>query len=294
MPSPALVSSAPDLLVFLGSITPSSTLYLDLEGKDLSRNGTLSIMTILVHPARVTKLIDVQALGNAAFTTPGGDGRTLKDILEEPHTHKYLWDVRNDADALWAHHRVRLNGVTDVQLLENACRTGDKTYVRGLDTCIERDLRLGFMEVHRWSRTKREVRALMPKDIFSRRPLDTKTIEYCANDVVHLPALHDLYAKGVDNQWMEKVLTESARRVAEARGPAYEPQSKTKTLGPWGSGFDKGGLTLEECLELWDEDRMDAMQEDLLGYGDYDGYESNDNFGKCSKNAAWDDTFDSC
>ncbi|KFA49274.1 hypothetical protein S40293_10192 [Stachybotrys chartarum IBT 40293] len=203
-PSPTLISSISDLRVFLSSIPPSSTLYLDLEGKNLSRNGTLSVMTVLVHPTGVINLIDVQTLGNSAFTTFSDSENTLKAILEDPHTPKCLWDVRNDADALWAHYHVRLTGVTDVQLLENAAGVGDKTYVRGLDICIERDLRLKFMEVHRWVKTKKEVQTLMPKDIFARRPLDAKTMQYCINDVVYLPVLYNIYAKCIDIQWMEK------------------------------------------------------------------------------------------
>lgn len=176
-PSPTLISSLPDLRVFLSSIHQPSTLYLDLEGNNLSRNGTLSIMTILVYPTGVTSLIDVQTLGNSAFITASSNGKTLKAVLEDPHMSKCLWDVHNDADALWAHYQIRLAGVTDLQLLENASRTGDKTYVRGLDTCVEKDLRLKFMEVHRWIKTKNEVKALMPNDIFAKRPLGAMTTQ---------------------------------------------------------------------------------------------------------------------
>jgi hypothetical protein len=48
--TPALISLVPELVGFLSSIPSSSTLYLDLEGKNLSRNGTISIITILIHP----------------------------------------------------------------------------------------------------------------------------------------------------------------------------------------------------------------------------------------------------
>ena len=152
---PTLLSSLPDLHDFLSSIPQSSTLYLDLEGTKLSRNGTLSIITILVHPTQAACLIDVQTLGNSAFITAGSNGKTLKVLLEDSRTSKCLWDVRNDADALWAHHQIRLAGVTDLQLLENASRAGDKTYVRGLDLCVEKNLGLKFMELHRWIRRRR-------------------------------------------------------------------------------------------------------------------------------------------
>ncbi|KAM0499074.1 hypothetical protein ACHAP8_005778 [Fusarium lateritium] len=268
--SPTLISSIPDLLSFISSISQSSTLYLDLEGNNLSRNGTLTIITVLIHPTRVIGLIDVQTIGNLAFTTPSANRKTLKAILEDPQTPKRLWDVRNDADALWAHHQVRLAGVTDIQLLENAPRAGGRTYVRGLDTCVEKDLWLKAMEVHRWTKTKREVKALMHSDIFSRRPLDAKTMQYCVNDVIHLPALYNIYAKRTDKQWMKKVMDESVLRIVDACGPLYQPQSETKKLGPWGSGSNKKLLTFDKWLDKWEDDRVDQMQQELIGYGDMD------------------------
>ncbi|CZR44199.1 uncharacterized protein FPRO_13978 [Fusarium proliferatum ET1] len=232
-----VISSVTDLKDFIDSIPLGATLYLDLEGKNLSRNGTITIITILVHPTKVTKLIDVQTLGSAAFTTASTHGKTLRTVLEDPLISKCLWDVRNDADALWAHYKVRLAGVTDIQLLENASRVGGKTYIRGLNTCVEKDLRLGFMELHGWARTKRAVTTRMADDVFSRRPLDAETEKYCINDVLHLPALQDTYTKRLDSRWMKKVMDESARRVVEACSPGYEPQSENKKLGPWGSGW---------------------------------------------------------
>ncbi|SCB63989.1 unnamed protein product [Fusarium graminearum] len=71
--SPILVSTLPDLLSFISSISQSSTLYLDLKGNNLSRNGNLTI-----------------TLGNSAFTTPTSSGNTLKSILEDTRTTKRL------------------------------------------------------------------------------------------------------------------------------------------------------------------------------------------------------------
>ncbi|KAJ9139510.1 3-5 exonuclease [Coniochaeta hoffmannii] len=293
--SPIFITSVQDLPVFLSSITQSSTLYLDLEGKNLSRNGTLSIITVLVQPAGTTNLIDIQTLGDTAFATATTGGKTLKSILEDPLLPKYVWDVRNDADALWAHHRVKLAGVTDVQLLENGSRPGDKTYLRGLGTCVEKDLKLNFMEVHRWVKTKKEVQALMGEDIFSRRPLDVRTMQYCANDVLHLPALRELYAGRINSVWMQKAMEESGRRVADACCPTYEPQYEGKKLGPWGwgSGLGETVLTMDEWLEKYEDDRMDAMQAEWLGYDDYKDSDCYD-WPLNSRDAAFDDTFDSC
>ncbi|KFA60417.1 hypothetical protein S40285_09017 [Stachybotrys chlorohalonatus IBT 40285] len=292
--APILVSSLPDLIIFLSTISPSSTLYLDCEGKSLGRDGKLTIMTILVHPTHIISLIDIQIIGKAAFTTPNANSKTLKAILEDPLIPKCHWDVRNDADALWAHYEVRLAGVIDVQLLENASRIGDKTYFRGLHACVQKDLKLKFMEINRWIKNKKEVQTLMANDIFSRRPLDSKVVQYCVNDVVYLPALHETYAKRIDSQWMKKAMDESGRRVVEACGPAYKPQSEMKKLGPWGSGLEKRLLTMDEYLDQYENDMMDAMEGDLLGHDFYEEYDDVDDYPMSSKDAAWDDTFDSC
>jgi exonuclease 3'-5' domain-containing protein 1 len=85
--TPALISSVPELVGFLSSIPSSSTLYLDLEGKNLSRNGTISIITILIYPQKIVYLIDILALGERAFTTISStrkQGKTFKSIFEDP------------------------------------------------------------------------------------------------------------------------------------------------------------------------------------------------------------------
>jgi len=267
-PTPTLVSSVPELESFLSSIPPVCTLYLDLEGKNLSRHGTISLITVLINPERVVRLIDVLALGEATFTTASKHGKTLKSILEDPIISKFAWDVRNDADALWALYHVGLAGITDIQLLENATRTGDKTYVRGLDKCVQFDLKLGFMALHRWIQTKKEVQSLMATDVFANRPINAKILQYCVNDVVHLPDLHTVYLNRVKGNWLAKTLEESARRVAEAHSPGYEPQSPTKKLGPWGSGTGNRVVTTDEMFEILEQQREDNLARDIFGDDD--------------------------
>jgi exonuclease 3'-5' domain-containing protein 1 len=275
--TPTLISSVPELEAFLSSIPPSSTLYLDLEGNCLSRHGTISLIAVLIYPQRVMRLIDVIVLGEQAFTTASNNGKTLKSILEDPDIPKCAWDVRNDADALWALYHVGLAGVTDIQLLENASRAGDKTYIRGLDKSVQSDLRLGFMEINRWIRTKKEVQSLMPADVFAARPIDAKTVQYCVNDVIHLPDLHALYLRRIEGDWLARAMEKSALRVAEAHSPEYEPQSPTKKLGPWGSGTEKRFVALDNMLEDLEEHLERDMfgDDDDVGYYDYDDWSTN-------------------
>lgn len=91
----------------------------------------------------------------------------------------------------YALYNVGLAGVTDIQLLKNASRAGDKTYVRGLDKCVQSDLKLGFMGINRWIRTK-EVQSLMPANVFADRPIDAWR---CGGDVLSL-LIGDLLWRG--------------------------------------------------------------------------------------------------
>jgi exonuclease 3'-5' domain-containing protein 1 len=230
-----VIDTVTELAEFLSSIvTRQGRLYIDLEGTNLSRKGTLTIITILVYPDQVVKLIDVQSLGKRAFTTPASNStKTLKHILETPKIKKYFWDVRNDADALWAHYGVELANVIDIQLLENVSRPGNKSLLYGLARCIEKDLALEAEDKRRWLQTKKQTRALMAAGIFAVRPLAEKTAQYCVNDVLYLPQLHRLYLKRMDQSWFAKVVNESARRVADAHSPNYKTHGPQKILGPW-------------------------------------------------------------
>ncbi|KAL8997098.1 MAG: hypothetical protein Q9169_003534 [Polycauliona sp. 2 TL-2023] len=114
--SPEAITNFIDTLAALPSSAPS--LFIDLEGVNLCRNGTVSILQVLVSPGGSTYLIDIHSLGSKAFHTPGVDGQTtLKSILESDAISKVFFDVRNDSDALYAHFGIKLAGIQDLQLM---------------------------------------------------------------------------------------------------------------------------------------------------------------------------------
>ena len=106
-----------DQLVFYDTppVPSSPIIYIDLKGVDLCREGTISILTLLVNTG-VPKvyLVDVHVLGAQAFNTTGVEKKTLKDILQDESILNVFYDVRNDSDALFAHFGVALRGVEDV------------------------------------------------------------------------------------------------------------------------------------------------------------------------------------
>jgi exonuclease 3'-5' domain-containing protein 1 len=138
----------------------SPFLYIDLEGVALCREGTISILTLLVYEhsfSQQTYLIDVHTQGAQVFTAAGRNDKTLKHILEDPDIAKVFFDVRNDSDALFAHYGVALEGVQDVQLMESATResTRSRKYLSGLAKCIENNAtdQFGQRRVD-WSKAK--------------------------------------------------------------------------------------------------------------------------------------------
>ena len=101
----------------------------DCEGFNLSRDGTLDILSISTRHQDVY-LFDIAKLGALAFVSG------LKRLLESDSDTKtkLMYDCRNDSDALMHLYNVKLAGVLDLQLLEiiHRRRKGQKyEFLRG-------------------------------------------------------------------------------------------------------------------------------------------------------------------
>lgn len=92
-----LVNSIATLSSFLDKIiglpTNSSPLFLDLEGENLGRHGSISIITVFIVPENTVYLIDVYHLGSQAFTVTK-DKVSIKSVLESTTVIKAFFDVR--------------------------------------------------------------------------------------------------------------------------------------------------------------------------------------------------------
>ena len=233
--TPASLSAFIDSLASLPNSPPF--LYCDLEGAKLSRHGTISILTLLVQPTNHTYLIDSHTLHAAAFTTAG---TTLKSILESPTIPKVFFDVRNDSDALFAHFAIALASIQDIQLMENAARTGgSERLLNGLARCIEQDAYMTAKQKRVWKVTKDAGQRLFPPElggsyeVFDVRPLADAVQQYCAQDVQYLPELREIYWGRLDLEWMAAVRVETEKRVRLSQSKGYQPHGSHKALGPW-------------------------------------------------------------
>ena len=196
----ALVSFLDDLE---NQLTNPPSLYLVIEGVALSRHGSISIIQVFHLPQNHVFLIDVFVLQEAAFNTPNRNGTTLRSILESALVPKVFFDVRNDADALYAHFNISLRGVHDIQLLEVATRSWAKDRLVGLAQCIRSDARLATKVRRDLEAVKERGKALFAAEnggsyeVFNTRPMLQDIVDYCAQDVVCLPVLWNSYSQKI-------------------------------------------------------------------------------------------------
>lgn len=269
----------------------SPTMYIDLEGVDLCREGSLSIFTLLLHqgmPTLPTRayLIDVHTLGSQAFNTTGTKNKTLKDILQDEKIPKVFFDVRNDSDALFAHFGVALQGVEDVQLMESAKRTTtwSRKYLSGLAKCVETN-ELYDIDKASWKLAKEKGERLFQTryggsyQIFNQRPIPNEIVSYCVGDVRCLPGLWERFSRGPE-RWQDLVNDETKKRVAASQKPDYKPHGPNRALAPWSEDqnrtldgwkwyFDEEE-SIEAAIEYWDQ-RPDSCR-DIIQDSDYDLY----------------------
>ncbi|KAH8669141.1 ribonuclease H-like domain-containing protein [Xylariales sp. PMI_506] len=234
-------SAIVDMVKVIQSGTASGqSLFLDLEGVNLCRYGTISIVTIFIEAVNRVYLVDVHALGTMAFNTATDEATSLKTILESPSITKVFFDVRNDSDAMHHHFGICLAGAEDVQLMELASRpVGNKRFLSGLEKCIDRYASLSYTDKRKWSATKDNgLRLFHPSrggtyEVFNTRPMDPDVALYCINDVLYLPQLRTALWNRVSAAWRVKVEEETLKRVMISQSPSYQPQSDDKKFGPW-------------------------------------------------------------
>ncbi|KAH7305050.1 exonuclease [Stachybotrys elegans] len=226
--------------LFKGLPTEPPSLYVDLEGVNLSRHGHVSILQIHVLPCRRTYLVDIHLLHDKAFSTPADNGYTLKEILESGSIPKVFFDVRNDSDALHSHFGICLAGIHDLQLMELATRNFSRRHINGLSKCIERDAPLSQEERIAWMLVKEKGQRLFAPEkggtyeVFNERPLHKDVILYCAQDVQILPRLHTYYGRKLTAAWKAKVLEASQNRVELSQTATFNGKGRHMALAPYG------------------------------------------------------------
>jgi exonuclease 3'-5' domain-containing protein 1 len=233
-----MIDKAEALKTFIDALDKDSILYVDLEGNNLSRHGTLSLITILVEPRHTVHLVDVTTLGKAAFSVSGTSGQTLQQILESSNIIKVFYDIRNDSDALFSLFGVRVAGIEDLQLMELGTRTKNRERVKGLAKSIAQDAQLSAADIKAWKEVKDTGKKLFAPElggsyaVFDQRPLSAEIVTYSVQDVLYMPALRKTYLGQLSLEWKAKVEEETVARIALSQSAGYDGRSKDKTEGP--------------------------------------------------------------
>ena len=248
--------------------------FIDIEGVKLGRHGTISIISMYVTPTKTIYLVDVRALGKSAFSTTNS---SLKGFFESSNIRKVFFDIRNDSDALFSLYQVSVDGIEDLQLMELATRKGRKDFVADLAKCINVDCAMPTAAKAEWQRTKEHATGMFdPKrggsyEVFNERPVKPEIVQYCAQDVVLLPKLYEVYSAKMrpasEAFWREEVQKATKERIKASQSPKHDGHSQEKARGPWSDYY------IEEAQDAWNEEVMfQAMHGDGEEdeFGDFD------------------------
>ncbi|EPY24450.1 hypothetical protein AGDE_12341 [Angomonas deanei] len=151
---------------------------LDLEGRDLGRNGSICVITLATEDC--VYLIDIVTLGGDALSRES----PLTAVLESPYVCKLMYDCRADCGALFYLYNVKLNNVCDLQAA-SCYNSSNSTYLPSMKDTFRR---LGFFtedELHIKERGRAffDVRLGGSPDQWYVRPLPPLLVQYCAVDV---------------------------------------------------------------------------------------------------------------
>jgi hypothetical protein len=120
------LASVLDMLHTMSAHIPLATSSSHDPALSIDTEGPLSLLQIMVIKAHRVFLVDIPALGSAAFSTtlPTLQGPlSLERLLSAPNVLKLLWDCRGDGAMLKALQGISLDCVYDVQLMDLATRT---------------------------------------------------------------------------------------------------------------------------------------------------------------------------
>lgn len=231
------------------SRTPA--LFLHGDGRDLSRSGSLTVLGLHLNTPNQSHsyIIHVHFLEDRAFSTLSTNGKyTLRAILENPAIPKCFFDVRMDADALYAQFDITLAGIIDIQLMELSSRAkrngGSDGRLHSLESCFDSAHGLDTAEADRFSAIRTRGKTLWNPalggnfDVFETRPLHRDILTYCQANVQAMPRLFEGFNSRLggkmeltekDDYYASRVLKASKDRVMMAKRPSHPKSS----MGPW-------------------------------------------------------------
>ena len=217
-------------------IKESKLIAVDLEGVDLSAEGTICIVQIATSLDAPVYLFDIVALGMTAFSD-----EALKGLLEDGDIQKILFDVRADANALSHLFKVKMENVIDLQLVDAAysrLNGKDDDRVHGLGWLLTKTQRANLSDTEKvhMKELKDNMKAIYDTNnrIWEGRPLSPTLLEYCTDAIYFFPMYesytNELYKKFRSAPWLDAVLQSTLDRIEWAHSDSFNRMDKDRLI----------------------------------------------------------------
>ncbi|CDF41063.1 unnamed protein product [Chondrus crispus] len=223
LPSTVLVSSVEECRRVVTRLSRFDRVAVDCEGVALSRKGKLCLVQVAsVDGIFFFDVVD-EKHGRQIFEEGG-----LRRLLENDRVSKVMHDCRHDSDALFHQFGVRLGPVVDTQVVFSELRKA-----RGMEEGLPVSMRTLLKKFTGASEedlvVKVAVRDQMSgdKELWQRRPLGEKAMQYARIDVEHLLFLEELlrgYLFDADRKAWETVREKSTEYVMVYRDDEDGPR----------------------------------------------------------------------
>jgi len=259
----AWISSHEQMFDFLPHILKMAKsgveLACDCEGtaKGFSGKDGMSHLTMTSWSLNHTWIFRTQRIAGV-FDIPGDEGQTLRSLLESKTVIQLWFDLRNDTNAIFGCHGIRLGRVRDIQLMEAATRCGPRIWLHSLERCVKDEGRL-FMGKNRWENwlwAKEEGREFFNSygwGVWEWYILPEEAERYISGDASCLFGLEQVYADKMlrvasalqldyPNMLMEIVDEASEVRLIESTSASYGTNEQSKSL--------IAGL-IRDLVEVW-------------------------------------------
>jgi len=186
-----------------------------LQNQPVSQQGCILILTILVKPRKQFFLVDMEHMDASNFEIPSRWNRpSLKDILENEEIPKVFYNVSTASQTLYAHYKVSLRGVQDIQVMEELfCMSylgNNHDYT--LAGCLKEEGILFGTTPKKGNKTRENIDPVTSKtessqsdgsqsedsrstDSTSNQTTLSLLHQYCVDEVQYLPALWNRYTR---------------------------------------------------------------------------------------------------
>ncbi len=189
-----------------GTEANSKRVAFDCEGVDLSRLGTVEIVSLAFSKDEIF-LVDV-----GGSTPDPSVLRALKDLLEDSEVTKIIHDCRMDSDALFHHHGILLANIHDTSCFHTEISFREDTNLN--DVLSYNGLRVN--DSRDSSVYKRNPR------FWATRPLTPRMIDWASSDIDQLFIVATNQLKAISASKLSVAEAKSAANIYAARNMKVE------------------------------------------------------------------------